>query len=128
MRDFYYSAGEGERRRWSDMVRLGFISAGGGRRGFLDPWPLRQRELRHEASRFVDFAATFGGLRGRVGGRRRPALRLSMQAAMSQTSLEITSCSKAFVRDLTDGQQVESPFVVRDRARRQKRNGESFLK
>jgi hypothetical protein len=31
MRDFYYSAGEGERRRWNDMVRLGFISAGGGR-------------------------------------------------------------------------------------------------
>src|SRR3954447_9578666 len=47
---------------------------------------------------------------------------------MSQTSLEITGCSKAFVRDLTDGQVVESPFVVRDRALRQKRNGESFLK
>src|SRR3954467_14646197 len=30
-RDFYYSAGEGDRRRWSDMVRYGFISAGGGR-------------------------------------------------------------------------------------------------
>jgi hypothetical protein len=30
-RDFYYSAGEGDRRRWSDMVRFGFISAGGGR-------------------------------------------------------------------------------------------------
>jgi hypothetical protein len=29
--DFYYSAGEGDRRRWSDMVRHGFISAGGGR-------------------------------------------------------------------------------------------------
>jgi 3'-5' exoribonuclease len=47
---------------------------------------------------------------------------------MSQTSLEIAVGSKAFVRDLFDGQQVESPFVVRDRVRRQKRNGESFLK
>ena len=49
-------------------------------------------------------------------------------APMSQTSLEIAGCAKAFVRDLTDGQQVDSPFVVRDRSRRQKRNGESFLK
>jgi 3'-5' exoribonuclease len=47
---------------------------------------------------------------------------------MSQTSLDITPCAKAFVRDLCDGQLVESPFVVRDRVRRQKRNGESFLK
>src|SRR4051794_24752813 len=31
MADFYYSAGEGDRRRWADMVRHGFISAGGGR-------------------------------------------------------------------------------------------------
>jgi hypothetical protein len=30
-RDFYYSAGEGDRRRWPDMVRYGFVSAGGGR-------------------------------------------------------------------------------------------------
>jgi len=29
--DFYYSAGEGDRRRWADMVRYGFLSAGGGR-------------------------------------------------------------------------------------------------
>jgi 3'-5' exoribonuclease len=47
---------------------------------------------------------------------------------MSQTSLQIASCTKAFVRDLTDGQEVESPFVVRDRSLRQKRNGDSFLK
>jgi 3'-5' exoribonuclease len=47
---------------------------------------------------------------------------------MSQTSLEIASCPKAFVRDLADGQRIESPFVVRDRTLRQKRNGESFLK
>ena len=42
--------------------------------------------------------------------------------------LEGLPCAKAFVRDLVDGQHVESPFVVRDRTRRQKRNGESFLK
>src|SRR3954471_18049989 len=29
--DFYFSAGEGDRRRWADMVRHGFFSAGGGR-------------------------------------------------------------------------------------------------
>jgi 3'-5' exoribonuclease len=47
---------------------------------------------------------------------------------MSQTSLDIVPCAKAFVRDLVDGQQIESPFLVRDRTQRQKRNGESFLK
>jgi 3'-5' exoribonuclease len=35
---------------------------------------------------------------------------------------------KHFVRDLVDGQAVDSIFVVRDRARRQKKNGEDFLK
>ena len=29
--DFYYSAGEGDRRNWDDMIDYGFISAGGGR-------------------------------------------------------------------------------------------------
>ena len=29
--DFYYSAGEDHRRNWDDMVRYGFICAGGGR-------------------------------------------------------------------------------------------------
>jgi hypothetical protein len=29
--EFYYSAGEGDRRRWADMVLHGFISTGGGR-------------------------------------------------------------------------------------------------
>jgi 3'-5' exoribonuclease len=48
--------------------------------------------------------------------------------AGSQTSLEVVGCAKAFVRELVDGQQIESPFVVRDRVRRQKRNGEPFLK
>jgi 3'-5' exoribonuclease len=37
-------------------------------------------------------------------------------------------CAKVFVRDLADGRQVESPFVVRDAARRRKRNGDPFLK
>jgi len=35
---------------------------------------------------------------------------------------------KAFARDLTDGQPVDSFFLVRERSRRQKRNGDSFLK
>src|SRR3712207_146365 len=35
---------------------------------------------------------------------------------------------KVFVRDLADGARVESPFIVRDVTRRQKRNGDAFLK
>jgi 3'-5' exoribonuclease len=35
---------------------------------------------------------------------------------------------KVFVRDLADGQPVDSVFVVRERTRRQKKNGEPFLK
>ncbi len=35
---------------------------------------------------------------------------------------------KIFVRDLADGQAVDSVFVVRERSRRQKKNGEPFLK
>ena len=35
---------------------------------------------------------------------------------------------KVFVRDLADGARVESPFVVREATRRQKRNGDAFLK
>jgi 3'-5' exoribonuclease len=37
-------------------------------------------------------------------------------------------CAKVFVRELADGARVESPFVVRDVARRQKKNGDAFLK
>ena len=40
----------------------------------------------------------------------------------------LTQATKAFVRDLCDGQEVNSIFLVRERSRRQKRNGESFLK
>src|SRR2546428_7452022 len=36
--------------------------------------------------------------------------------------------AKVFVRDLADGQPVESVFVVRDRARRQRKSGDEFLK
>jgi 3'-5' exoribonuclease len=36
--------------------------------------------------------------------------------------------AKCFVRDLVDGQEVNSIFVVRAHNRRQRRNGESFLK
>jgi 3'-5' exoribonuclease len=36
--------------------------------------------------------------------------------------------SKCFVRDLVDGQGVDEIFVIRARSRRQKRNGEAFLK
>jgi 3'-5' exoribonuclease len=49
---------------------------------------------------------------------------------MAQPALHATldACAKAFVRDLCDGQSVDSVFVVRDRVRRLKRNGEPFLK
>ena len=36
--------------------------------------------------------------------------------------------AKAFVRELCDGQAVDSVFVVRDRTRRVKKNGDPFLK
>src|ERR687884_2195 len=48
---------------------------------------------------------------------------------MEQPTLDSTAVhTKVFVRDLVDGARVESPFLVRDVARRQKRNGDSFLK
>jgi 3'-5' exoribonuclease len=48
---------------------------------------------------------------------------------MEQPTLDSTAVhTKVFVRELCDGARVESPFLVRDVARRQKRNGESFLK
>jgi 3'-5' exoribonuclease len=36
--------------------------------------------------------------------------------------------AKAFARELEDGQAVDSVFVVRERARREKKNGEPFIK
>jgi 3'-5' exoribonuclease len=44
---------------------------------------------------------------------------------MEQTSL---TAAKVFARDLCDGQDVDSVFVVQECNRRQKRNGETFLK
>ena len=44
---------------------------------------------------------------------------------MEQTTLTPTRC---FVRDLADGQEVNDVFVVRAHTRRQRRNGEPFLK
>jgi 3'-5' exoribonuclease len=38
------------------------------------------------------------------------------------------TAAKAFVRELRDGQEVDSVFVVHELSRRQKRNGEPFLK
>ena len=36
--------------------------------------------------------------------------------------------SRCFVRDLANGQDVDSTFLVRAHSRRQKRNGEAFIK
>jgi 3'-5' exoribonuclease len=48
---------------------------------------------------------------------------------MDQPTLDSTAVhSKVFVRELCDGARVESPFLVRDVARRQKKNGDAFLK
>jgi 3'-5' exoribonuclease len=44
---------------------------------------------------------------------------------MEQPSLTPAKC---YVRDLVDGQDVDAVFLVRSRSRRQKRNGEPFLK
>ena len=48
-----------------------------------------------------------------------------MASPMEQPTLTPAKC---FVRDLTDGQEVNSIFVVRAHSRRQRRNGETFLK
>src|SRR3712207_1668765 len=47
---------------------------------------------------------------------------------MEQPTLTAALCEKVFARDLVDGQQVETAFVVREVSRRAKRNGEAFLK
>jgi 3'-5' exoribonuclease len=47
---------------------------------------------------------------------------------MEQAILIPTLTEKVFARDLMDGQQVETVFVVREVSRRAKRNGEAFLK
>jgi 3'-5' exoribonuclease len=47
---------------------------------------------------------------------------------MEQAILIPTVTEKVFARDLVDGQQVETVFVVREVSRRAKRNGDAFLK
>src|SRR2546427_7439093 len=68
-------------------------------------------------------------------GRMRPGLDLPWPSVMvppsaAQPTLDSTGAqpSKLFVRELADGARVESAFVVRDVARRSKKNGDSFLK
>src|SRR3954454_16225717 len=51
--------------------------------------------------------------------------RPTLQNPMEQPSLIST---KQFVRELADGQTVDSVFVGREQKRRQKKNGETFLK
>ena len=47
---------------------------------------------------------------------------------MEQAILIPNITEKVFARDLVDGQQVETVFVVREVSRRAKRNGDAFLK
>jgi 3'-5' exoribonuclease len=51
--------------------------------------------------------------------------RSTLASPMEQPTLMPTKC---FVRDLVDGQEVNAVFLVRAHSRRQKRNGECFLK
>jgi 3'-5' exoribonuclease len=51
--------------------------------------------------------------------------RSTVAASMEQTTLTPAKC---FVRDLVDGQEVDSVFLVRAHSRRHKRSGEPFLK
>jgi 3'-5' exoribonuclease len=53
------------------------------------------------------------------------AIRSTLANPMEQTAL---TAAKVFARDLCDGQEVDSVFVVQECSRRQKRNGEAFLK
>ena len=56
------------------------------------------------------------------------AVRIPVYRRISRWSSRLSPPAKLFVRDLVDGQPIDSLFVVRERARRQKRNGEAFLK
>jgi 3'-5' exoribonuclease len=47
---------------------------------------------------------------------------------MEQAILIPTLTEKVFARDLVDGQQVETAFIVHEVSRRAKRNGDAFLK
>ncbi|MEA2348181.1 MAG: hypothetical protein QOG62_1968, partial [Thermoleophilaceae bacterium] len=68
-----------------------------------------------------------------TGGHSPSESRSTVIGEMTQAQLTVpiegdSGPEKHFVRDLVDGQAVDSIFVVRDRARRQKKNGEDFLK
>jgi 3'-5' exoribonuclease len=63
-----------------------------------------------------------------MSGTSQTSLEAAEPLTLGQVPLDGLPCAKVFVRDLVDGQQIESPFVVRDRTRRQKRNGDCFLK
>ncbi len=52
----------------------------------------------------------------------------ALEAAEPLERPAVSECAKVFVRDLADGAALDSVFVVRDRSRRQKRNGDDFLK
>ena len=65
------------------------------------------------------------GGRGAPGGGRAVRSRLYGARPVEQPTL---IHPKVFVRELVDGQAVDSVFCVRERTRRQKRNGEPFLK
>src|SRR4051812_9415373 len=57
--------------------------------------------------------------------------RFTVASPMEQPALiedVLQTPQKIFVRDLADGQAVDSAFVVRDRARRQRKSGDEFLK
>src|SRR3954467_2165745 len=54
----------------------------------------------------------------------RPVAGLPSRLPMETLPLQ----TKLFVRDLCDGQVVDTYFLVRERAKREKRNGESFIK
>jgi 3'-5' exoribonuclease len=51
--------------------------------------------------------------------------RSSVAGSMDQTQL---TTGKQFVRDLADGQEVDSVFVVRERARKETRSGDHYLR
>ncbi|GAC1316086.1 MAG: HD domain-containing protein [Thermoleophilaceae bacterium] len=49
-------------------------------------------------------------------------------SSLAHATVEQLPVARQFVRDLVDGQQVDAPFVVRDRSVRHKRNGDAYLK
>src|SRR3954447_19878200 len=98
MADFYYSAGEGDRRRWADMVRHGFISAGGGR------WYSRTLRVLSTGDR-VWALIPKGGYVG-VGSVVEPVVPVGESGL-----LDLTLEAPAMDRDLDDPERCE--YVVR---------------